>query len=204
MPAAAVEAFPRVTRLAVFGYASLVSPVSAGQTLGRPVDRPVPARLHGWARGWTLGREQAKSEKTFARPDGTVPRFCLGLNLDPDPDAAPPNGVLIELTEAELDRLDIREIRYRRVDVTEAVLAESGPGFDRVITYVAKPEHHHPAAPEDAIVVSTYPATIEAAFDRLGPGQLGLFRETTTPIPVPVTDATLIADDIPPGNPRDW
>jgi hypothetical protein len=191
-----------MSRLAVFGYASLVSPESAGQTLGRPVDGTIPARLEGWARGWTLGREQAKSEKTFARPDGTVPRFCLGLSLDPAPDAPPPNGVLIELTEAELDRLDIREIRYRRVDVTGSIDGEHD--FDRVITYVAKPEHHHPAPPGDAIVVATYPAAIEAAFDRLGPGQLDRFRETTAPIPVPVSKATLIADRIPPGNPRDW
>jgi hypothetical protein len=202
VPAAEVEA--GVTRLAVFGYASLVSPESAARTLGRPVAGPVPARLEGWARGWTLGREQAKSEKTFARPDGSVPRFCLGLNLDPDPTAPAPNGVLIELTEAELDRLDIREIRYRRVDVTDAIEASNDHGFDRVIAYVAKPEHHHPTVPEDAIVVATYPATIEAAFDRLGPGELDLFRQTTTPIPVPVSEATLIADRIPPGNPREW
>jgi hypothetical protein len=191
-----------VTRLAVFGYASLVSQESAGQTLGRPVGGAVPARLQGWRRGWTLGREQAKSEKTFARPDGTVPRFCLGLNLDPTPDAPPPNGVLIELTEAELGRLDIREIRYRRVDVTDSI--PGAHSFDRVITYVAKPEHHHPTPPDDAIVVATYPATIEAAFDRLGPGELDRFRETTTPIPVEVSEATLIREDIPPGNPRDW
>jgi hypothetical protein len=203
VPATEVEA-AGVTRLAVFGYASLVSPESAAQTLGRPVDGAVPARLQGWERGWTLGREQAKSEKTFARPDGTVPRFCLGLNLDPAPAALPPNGVLIELTEAELDRLDIREIRYRRVDVTAAVVAAEPHGFDQVVTYVAKPQHHHPAPPDDAIVVSTYPATIETAFARLGPDQLDLFRETTTPIPVPISEATLIRDGIPPGNPRDW
>jgi hypothetical protein len=191
-------------RLAVFGYASLVSPESAGQTIGRPVAGPIPARLEGWARGWTLAREQAKSEKTFARPDGTVPRFCLGLNLDPGADAPAPNGVLIELTEDELDRLDIREIRYRRVDVTEAIVAPEPHGFDLVITYVARPEHHHPSAPDDAIVVSTSPAAMEAAFDRLGPGELELFRQTTGPIPVPVSDATLVADRIPPGNPRAW
>ena len=193
-----------MSRVAVFGYASLVSPESAAQTLGRPVIDPVPARLSGWARGWTLGREQARSEKTFARPDGRVPRFCLGLNLDPAPGAAAPNGVLIEVTEAELDRLDIREIRYRRVEVTGAISADEGVPFDRVIAYVAKLEHHHPTPPDDAIVVCTYPAAIEAAFDRLGPGQLDLFRQTTTPIPVELSEATLIADRIPPGNPRDW
>lgn len=194
---------PRPT-LAVFGYASLVSPVSASQTLGRPVAAAIPALLEGWARGWTLGREQSASEKTFARPDGTVPRFCLGLNLDPAPDASAPNGVLIELTEAELDRLDLREIRYRRVDVTDAVVAADGVELDRVITYVARPEHHHPIPPDDAVVISTYPATIEDAFERLGPGQLDLFRATTTPMPVEVTDGILVRDAIPEGNPRAW
>ena len=194
-----------MTRIAVFGYASLVNAASAGQTLGRPVPDPVPARLAGWRRGWTLGREQAKSEKTFARIDGRVPRFCLGLNLDPDAGAPAPNGVLIELTEAELDRLDVREIRYSRVDVTDTIeVPEGRHRFDRVITYVAKPEHHHPTPPDDAIVVSTYPAAIEAAFELLGPGELELFRETTAPIPVEVSDATLVDDRIPPGNPRDW
>lgn len=194
----------RGPRIAVFGYASLVSPASAAQTLGRPVTGAMPARLEGWARGWTLGREQSASEKTFARPDGSLPRFCLGLNLDPAPDAPAPNGVLIELTEAELERLDLREIRYHRVDVTDAVAAADRVEFDRVITYVARPEHHHPTAPDDAVVISTYPATIEDAFERLGPGQLDLFRATTTPIPVEVTDGTLVRDAIPEGNPRAW
>ena len=60
---------------------------SASQTLGRPVEFAAVARLRGWPRAWTLGREQAASEKTFARADGSIPRFCLGLNLEPDPRA---------------------------------------------------------------------------------------------------------------------
>ena len=120
-------------RTAVFGYASLASPESASRTIGRPVEFAGVARLQGWRRVWTLGREQAESEKTFARADGSIPRFCLGLNLEPDPDAPAPNGVLIELTEAELDRLDVREIRYDRVDVTAAIALESGrPGAEHV------------------------------------------------------------------------
>jgi hypothetical protein len=202
-----VEAAAAV-RIAVFGYASLASPASASQTLGRPVVFAAVARLRGWSRAWTLGREQAASEKAFARADGSVPRFCLGLNLEPDTEAAPPNGVLIELTEAELERLDVREIRYDRLDVTDAIAFDDGAApaepFDLVIAYRAKPRHHHLAPPEDAIIVSTYPAAIEAAFDALGPGQLDLFRETTIPAPVEPVEATLVRDEIPPGNPRDW
>jgi len=197
-----------MSRVAVFGYASLASAESASQTLGRPVEFAAVARLGGWARAWTLGREQAASEKTFARADGSIPRFCLGLNLDPDPEAPAPNGVLIELSEAELDRLDLRERRYDRVDVTGSISFDDGAQpertFDRVIAYRAKPRHHHPAVPEDAVIVATYPTTVEAAFDALGPGQLDLFRATTAPPPAPLVDGTLVRDEIPPGNPRAW
>ena len=191
-------------RAGVFGYGSLVSVASASQTIGRPVEIAAVARLEGWTRAWTLGRNQARSEKTFARPDGSRPRFCLGLNVEPSERPTAPNGALIELSEVELERLDLREIRYHRVEVTEALELDGEHGFDAVYTYSARPEHHHPEPPEDAIVVASYPATIEAAFAELGPEQLELYRRTTAPIPVEVTAATLVRDRIPAGNPRDW
>ena len=197
-----------MSRLAVFGYASLVSGTSAAQTLGRPVEAATPARLEGWTRAWTLARDNAASEKTFARPDGTEPRYCLGLNVEPSQRPTAPNGVLIALSQPELERLDLREIRYRRIDVTEviAVAGDEPPGepFDAVYAYTARPEHHHPEPPDDSIIIATYPATIEAAFAQLGPGQLELYRRTTAPPPVEVTPAILVGDRIPAGNPRDW
>ncbi|MET0926521.1 MAG: gamma-glutamylcyclotransferase family protein [Solirubrobacterales bacterium] len=191
-------------RAGVFGYGSLVSVASASQTIGRPVEIAAVARLEGWTRAWTLGRNQARSEKTFARPDGSRPRFCLGLNVEPSERPTAPNGALIELSQVELERLDLREIRYHRVEVTEALELDGEHGFDAIYTYSARPEHHHPEPPEDAIVIASYPATIEAAFAELGPEQLELYRRTTAPIPVEVTAATLVRDRIPAGNPRDW
>ena len=209
MPGRQVEAELAVSRLAVFGYASLASPASAAETLGRPVEIAALARLHDHARGWTVGRDNTATEKTFARLDGSLPRHCLGLNVDPAEDGRPPNGVLVEVSEAELDRLDIRELRFHRTEVTEAieVLAPRGAEparFDAVFTYRARPENHVPAPPEDAIVIAAYPRLVEAAFAALGPEQLELFRETTPPPPVEITEATLVADAIPPGNPRAW
>ncbi len=112
-----------VSRLAVFGYASLVSRESAAQTLGREVGPCPLVRLTGWRRRWSLVRDNEKAEKTFARADdGWLPPYMLGLNIEPaDADEPGPNGVLIALTDAELDRLDIREVRYDRVDVTDAI-----------------------------------------------------------------------------------
>jgi hypothetical protein len=194
-------------RIAVFGYGSLVSRASAAETLGRAVEPPLPARLEGYRRGWILGRDNLTSEKTFARADGSVPRFCLGVGLEADPGAPAPNGALIELNEAELDRLDLREMRYTRLDVTEAVRVGEGraePPFDLVVTYRPRPAHHFPEPPGDAIIVANYLATVEAAFEELGSGELELFRATTSPPPVAVAEAHLVRDRIPEGNPRGW
>ena len=188
-------------RVAVFGYASLASPESASQTIGRPVEFAGVARLQGWRRAWTLGREQAESEKTFARGDGSIPRFCLGLNVEPDPDAPAPNGVLIELSEAELDRLDIREIRYDRMEVTGSIEGKGLP--ERIVTYSAKPFHFAPEPPEDSIILATYAAAVDRGFESLGPGELD-HDLATTPYPVDRHEASLVIDNIPEGNPRAW
>ena len=110
-----------MTRLAVFAYGSLASLASAERTLGRPVEPGGQARLAGWRRRWSLARDNLLSEKTFARADdGTVPPHCLGLNIERR--AGPgPNGLLLEITEDELDRLAVREIRYDRIEVTTEI-----------------------------------------------------------------------------------
>jgi hypothetical protein len=191
-----------MSQLAVFAYGSLVNAASFSQTLGRPVDTAIPARLHGWRRTWGLARDNEASEKTFVLADGTLPRFCLGVDVSPDEASPPPNGALVALTEAELERLDLREMRYDRLEVTERIEAEAA--FDRVITYRAKPEHRCAEPPPGAVIIAAYLEAVEAAFDILGPGELELFRATTGDPPVDVVSAALVADRIPPGNPRDW
>lgn len=192
-----------MANLLVFCYGSLVSPASAAETLGRTVE-PIPARLRGWRRRWTLCRDNVASEKTFALADGSVPPYVLGLNLERDPECSA-NGVLIELTEAEADRLDLREVRYDRVEVSSDVVLSGGatdPGT--VITYVAKRERYAPEAPHGAVIMASYVRAIERAFAALGEGELERFRGSTDPLPVEAVDATLVRDRIPPGNPRGW
>jgi hypothetical protein len=192
-----------MTPIAVFGYASLVDPQSAGGTLGRPV-RGAPARLPGWRRRWSLFRDNLREEKTFAiEPGGEVPPFVLGLNLEPAPDSpSGVNGVLIEVNEVELERLDLREIRYDRLDVTELILADHG--FEEIVTYVAKQSHFCSEPPAGAVILSRYASTVRAGFAGLGEGELEAYLESTDPHPVRVVDAVLIRDEIPPGNPRRW
>ena len=189
--------------LGLFGYGSLVLPESAAMTLGRPVPESRPAALHGWKRRFSQARDNLTCEKTFECIDGRRPEWILGLNVEAGEDpAGPVNGVVIELTETELDRLDIREVRYDRVEVTDLVAGEGLP--ERIVTYKAKSFHYRPEPPKDAIILATYAQAVELGFEALGRGELERYRLTTGPYPVERVDATLVIDRIPHGNPRDW
>jgi Gamma-glutamyl cyclotransferase, AIG2-like len=192
-----------VSRLGLFGYGSLVLPESAGMTLGREVPEVRPARLREWKRRWSLGRDNLTCEKTFEIEGGHRPEWILGLNVERGEDpAGPVNGVVIAVSEAELERLDIREIRYDRVEVTGLVDGDDLP--ERIVTYTAKEWHFRPGPPEDAFILATYANTVEGAFDALGDGELERYLATTGPYPVERVEATLVIDRIPDGNPRAW
>jgi hypothetical protein len=195
-----------MSSLALFGYGSLVSPDSFAHTLGRRPEVVIPVRLQGWRRRWSLLRDNLASEKTFARqPDGELPRWVIGLNLErisSGHDELAPNGALIQIEEGEMDRLDVRELRYNRVEVRGQISA--GGEFDRVVTYTARPEHFTPRPPPGAVAMAPYLRAIEAAFRALGEGEWELFLKTTGMPPVETIEPVLVRDEIPPGNPRDW
>jgi hypothetical protein len=192
--------------LAIFAYGSLVSPRSFEQTLGRVPGELHPRRLNGWRRRWSTLRDNLVAEKTFAREsDGELPRWIVGLNIERDAAAdheLAPNGALIEVTEDELERLDLREMRYRRADVTEGL--EDTAGFDRAFAYTARPQHFAPDPPAGAVRMATYLRALEAAFCALGDGEWELFLQTTEPHPGETIEPVLVRDRIPPGNPREW
>jgi cation transport regulator ChaC len=193
-------------RLAVFGYGSLVSRASIAETLGHETPAPIPARLKGWRRRWSIYRVNTAHEKVFERVDGEPFQHIVGLNIERAPDAPEnewPNGVLIELSEGELERLDRREVRYDRVDVTDGVIAD-GAEFDRVYAFTAKAGHYAAEIPPGAIIIASYVHACEAAFCELGPKAWDEFMATTGEFPAPVVEARLVADQIPEGNPRAW
>ena len=190
-------------RLGLFGYGSLVLHESASMTLGRAVSELRPARLHDWRRRFSQRRDNLTCEKTFEVAGGRRPEWILGLNIEEGEDeAGPVNGVVIELTEVELDRLDIREIRYDRVEITGAIEGADLP--ERIVTYTAKEFHFAPEPPEDAVILATYAAAVERGFEALGPGELEHYLASTGPDPVERVEAALVVDRIPEGNPRDW
>ncbi len=196
---------PDVAPLALFAYGSLVDRASAEYTLGRPLGEIRRARLAGWRRRFSQARDNLGSEKTFGTADGETPKWILGLNVEPGATPAEaPNGVLIEVTASDLVALDRRELRYDRVDVGAAVSA-GGEGFAAsVFTYVAKSQNLAVEPPPGSVILGSYARTVEAAFEGLSPAEGELYRATTLPYPAPVVDGVLIADRIPPGNPRSW
>ena len=118
-----------MSRLAVFGYGSLASPASAALSLGREVEIAGLARLAGLApaldrRSATTTPARRRSRSSTARSR----RYVVGLNIEREPGLRGPNGVLIEITEDEADRLDLREMRYDRVDVTADVAGRTSTG----------------------------------------------------------------------------
>jgi hypothetical protein len=195
-----------MTRLAVFGYGSLVSRESIAETLGHQAPPPIPARLAGWRRRWSIYRVNSAHEKVFERADGEPFEHIVGLNIERSPDAREsewPNGALVELSEGELARLDRREVRYDRVEVTEGVVADAAE-FDRVYAFTAKEGHFTDETPAASIIIASYVEACEAAFNELGPGEWRTFLATTGEFAAPVVDARLVVDEIPAGNPRAW
>lgn len=195
-------------KLAVFGYGSLVSRQSIAETLGHPMPPPIAASLPGWRRRWSLVRDNGTAEKEFERVDGVPFRHVLGLNVERADGAGEdewPNGALIELSEDELRRLDGREVRYDRVEVSRD-FADAGieTDFEEIYAFTAKPGHVASEPPANAIIVAAYVAACRAAFDELGEGEWTRFEATSGPYPAPITDARLVRDAIPPGNPRAW
>ena len=195
------------SRLAVFGYGSLVSRASVAETLGHDAAPPLPARLAGWRRRWSLVRDNARAEKGFQTIEGDDFDYCLGLNLERATGAPAdewPNGALVQLSEAELARLDLRELRYDRVEVTRDVRSDGAREFDAVYAYTAKDQNFASEPPPRSVVLASYLRACEAAFEELGPDELVMFGRTTDPVPVRIVEARLVRDEIPPGNPRAW
>lgn len=146
----------------LFGYGSLMDAASAGRLLGRRLspDELVPAWLDGYVRTWSL-KERVLSER--------LQRNVTAAFLDLTPAAGTAcNGVLLEVSAAELQRARKREKNYDAVDVTARVRADDGDGIaGSVITFVARPEFRIQEE-DDVWVMRRYMEMIDRACAALG------------------------------------
>src|SRR6185312_1934078 len=127
----------------IFGYGSLVSSADVARTLGRHPEFIYPITLNGWIREWGIVIDNAGAQHRSVRlADGTVVPGCIVvLNVRrPTAQERPthPNGVLFEVTEAELLLMDARETHYDRHEVTQDITG-GPPGV--IYTYVGRDQH---------------------------------------------------------------
>ena len=179
----------------IFGYGSLVSPVSFGHTLGRELAPGVDffeAELPGFGRRWNYGTGvtfTAVGPDGVERSDWTF--IALGLVRADDEST---NGVIGWVDEAELVALDRRESRYDRIDITDLVsfAPEASTVVDggTVATYVprAEPIADFEAAKARGVAAITtrYRDLVDDAFADLGIDRRDRYRATTPDPGIPV------------------
>jgi dephospho-CoA kinase len=169
----------------VFGYGSLVDPVSAGATLGHRPQGYAPARLHGMRRAWVVGSDAVSHpERAFLRADGSVfTGVTVVLGLVPGDGGC--DGAVFAVAADDLALLDRRERNYRRVDVTERVTRPHHPPGHTVWAYVPRARAvARLRSGRDLRVRAEYLAVVEAAFAAIG--RLDAYRRDTPAPPVPV------------------
>jgi len=162
----------------VFGYGSLMNMMSAEKTLHRVMHQGdfKSAVLHGHSRSWTAPsciRLQHESGRYLP---------CDGLFLDLSPSHTQScNGVVVEVSELELAKLDVREHGYVRTVVElelEGVLLVEG------FTYMMPIE----AKQHEGIIPARYIRMIDEALASFPASFSDTFWETTQTSDAPVVE----------------
>lgn len=162
-------------RIAVFGYGSLVNKASLEKTLGKNI-KVQTAVLNGWKRDWSAILENTSGKPHYQLASGEIPPKVAVLNIKPSEDSLV-NGILVNCSEQDLDRLISREVHYDLVDVTKQV--ETG-GYDKVYSFTAKPQFTDTNA-KDIVIPASYKNLVEDGFRGLGPAELDQYQKTTNP-----------------------
>jgi cation transport regulator ChaC len=181
----------------VFGYGSLVSPVSFGHTLGRELTPGVDffeAEVVGYGRRWNYG---TTSEFTAIDDRAAEPKrwtfVALGVVRSADETT---NGVIGWVDDSELDALDARERYYDRVDVTTATIlnADVCTAVDgaAIVTYVPQPEpirwYESATSRGVAAITKRYWDLVDGAFADLGADRRERYHATTPAPDIPIVE----------------
>src|SRR5262245_28255611 len=179
----------------VFGYGSLVSPASFGQTIGRALQPGVDffeAEVTGYGRRWNYGVMHSTGYGTRSADDA-IEYTLVALGVVPSPDESV-NGVVGWVAEDELVVLDRRERHYDRVDASSATTIIGANGVEGpVMIYVPRAEaiaHYEQARDRGvAAIEQRYWELVDNAFEAFGTEAHARYRSTPAP-DVPVLSLT--------------
>ncbi len=174
----------------VFGYGSLVDPNDHLRRALRSDAYPaVDGFLDGYRRRWTAGmenRDQLNDKAHYLDPaTGERLDVCVvALSADPAPGRI--GGVAFSVTEADLERLDLRELHYDRIDVTSAFRGNLGeqPIWTYTANELARDNTRCAAADKRLVASQGYWERIQGAFRETG--GLPTFETSTDQPPCPL------------------
>jgi dephospho-CoA kinase len=170
----------------VFGYGSLLE--RHGRSGG-----PMICELEGYRRVWNVAMDNSQTIPGYkhyvARDTGARGAwFVTFLNIVPDPDATV-NGVLFEVDEELLERLDRRERNYERIEVSSQI---AGGVDGRVWAYVGSRDavrrFELGCQTGRAVISRGYRDRVRKDFAAAGDGTLSRFDDLTDPLPCPILD----------------
>lgn len=175
----------------MFGYGSLVSPMSFGATLRRDLRAGVDmveAEIVDYGRRWNYGVMHTPGWTDEA--DGPKRWTIVALGVVPSAGESI-NGVVVRVGDDELARLDHRERNYDRVDVTGLATVRAEVRIDApIVTYVPRPEarERYAAARDrgEAAIEQRYWDLVDGAFAALGDRQRARYHDTTPDPDIPV------------------
>ena len=136
----------------VFGYGSLVNPKSIQRTLGREIAKEdlLEARLSDHVRKWQLVDWIIIQD---LNPERIIPAIFLDVVREQGKKV---NGILFQLFEEELDKMDRRERNYDRIHISNLI---DPTVSDPVYTYVGNEKYTVP--PKESVVLARYERLIE-------------------------------------------
>lgn len=160
-------------RIFVFAYGSLLNRRDAERSLRRELPpAPLLAVAHGFTRVW-----RAPERVLFERAASAQIAAFLDLKRAPGQWV---NGVLIEVTTQELERLRFRELGYDCVDITGVVETSAGKPPGIVFAFFSK----QPLGDQDALVVPAhYVDLVKEGVQALPLAFQAQFWATTAPLP---------------------
>ena len=147
----------------VFAYGSLLNPESLTKTLpGIEVARCVPVQCRGYRRQFNVAfpNDGSQSDKSYFDGKGRRPDFVLMANMVPAPESI--QGICIPVTDAQVEALKARELRYDLVVVTDDVVDSLNRLVEpEVVTFIGRAEFTKPADVARGVISQEYWHTIQ-------------------------------------------